>query len=41
MRTKWVKAPYKNEVFNYFIDAYIYYFRHKCISINIKVLILF
>ena len=34
MRTKWVKAPYKNEVFDCYINVYIYYFRHKCTSTN-------
>ena len=34
MCTEWVEAFYKNKVFDYFIDAYVCYFGHKCMSIN-------
>ena len=34
LRTEWVEAPYKNEVFDCFIDTNVRYFRHKCTSTN-------
>ena len=34
LRTEWVEAPYKNEVFDCFIDANVRHFGHKCTSTN-------
>ena len=34
LRTEWIKAPCKNEVFNCLINADVRYFRHKCMLTN-------